>query len=279
MEKNRIDSLSNADNGLNIQELLLLFASKWYWFVLSVSITLLVAVLYLLSATPIYTRTASVMLKMEDTSGSSSLISDIQDFGGFGASTNVNNEILALKSPIIMRKVVEQLRLDERYTMRSGLRDIDLYKESPIIVAFQSQKCKTCSFSIKLLKNKNVELSGMKVDKDEIDRPIKGVLGKSIKTPAGNIVISASALYSDKFEGKTIRYAKSTVRDVAKSYADRLKTDLGIEKGTIIELVLSDMSPSRATDVLNGIIQAYNESHPSNKMPPNKIFITYLAAI
>ena len=121
-----MDSRDNVVNTLNFQVLFKLIIHNWYWFVLSIIISLLIAALYLLSTNPIYTRSASVMLKVEDSSGSSSLISDLTDFGGFGASTNVNNEILALKSPILIRKVVEKLRLDERYLIKSGLRERDL---------------------------------------------------------------------------------------------------------------------------------------------------------
>lgn len=265
MEKNRMDSRDNVVNTLNFQELFKLIIHNWYWFVLSIIISLLIAALYLLSTNPIYTRSASVMLKVEDSSGSSSLISDLTDFGGFGASTNVNNEILALKSPILMRKVVEKLRLDERYLIKSGLRERDLYRESPIIIAFQTQEAKSCSFSVKLETQKRVVVSNFKVGREQIKKEVRGQLGESLKTPAGNIVISASALYDDHYIGKTINYSKSSVRDVAKSYSTRLKTDLGIEKGTIIELKLSDVSPSRAADVLSGLIDAYNDTWVEDK--------------
>lgn len=46
-----------ADDFIRIQDLWSMFVPKWYWFAISLFITLTIAVLYLLSTPPIYTRT------------------------------------------------------------------------------------------------------------------------------------------------------------------------------------------------------------------------------
>ena len=52
-----------ADDFLRLQDLWALFLPKWYWFVLSVCVALGVAVFYLVSTPPLYTRTASILIK------------------------------------------------------------------------------------------------------------------------------------------------------------------------------------------------------------------------
>ena len=51
-----------ADDFLRLQDLWALFLPKWYWFVLSVCVALGVAVFYLVSTPPLYTRTASILI-------------------------------------------------------------------------------------------------------------------------------------------------------------------------------------------------------------------------
>ena len=58
------------DDFLHIQDLFILCLAKWYWFVISLAVVLGVAVTYLLMTPPVYTRSASLLIK-EDGNNSS----------------------------------------------------------------------------------------------------------------------------------------------------------------------------------------------------------------
>ena len=80
---------------MRIQDLLALCIGKWHWFLISLVVTLGLAVVYLLRTPPVYTRSASLLIK-EDSKGqslSSDVGSTFADMGLFQASTNVNNEL------------------------------------------------------------------------------------------------------------------------------------------------------------------------------------------
>ena len=73
-----------ADDFIRIQDLWSMFVPKWYWFAISLFITLTIAVLYLLSTPPIYTRTAAILVKDNSKSSSSTgAMSDFSDLGIF----------------------------------------------------------------------------------------------------------------------------------------------------------------------------------------------------
>ena len=55
---------------LNVKDFLFMCLAKWHWFVISLIITLFVAVFYLLRTQPSYTRYSQVMIK-SDSKGSS----------------------------------------------------------------------------------------------------------------------------------------------------------------------------------------------------------------
>ena len=99
---------------MRIQDLFYLCLSKWYWFVISLGITLSVAILYVLVTPPVYMRSAALLIK--DESKGQSLSGEVggsfSDLGLFQANTNVNNELISLQSPAIMLDVVNRLRLD-----------------------------------------------------------------------------------------------------------------------------------------------------------------------
>ena len=109
---------TQADDFIRIQDLLYLCLAKWKWFVLSLAVTVGIAVFYLLRTPAVYTRTASVLIK--DDSKGKSVSSDLESFSEFGlfqSSTNVNNELVALQSPAVMTEVVKRLHLDMNYTV------------------------------------------------------------------------------------------------------------------------------------------------------------------
>ena len=120
-----------ADDFIRIQDLWGMFVPRWHWFALSLFAALAVAAFYLLSTPNIYTRTAAILVKDDTKSGSSTTISEFSDLGIFKSNTNINNELLTLKSPTLMTEVVRRLGLNETYTVRKGLKDVGLYKKQP----------------------------------------------------------------------------------------------------------------------------------------------------
>lgn len=66
MQKNSLSQ--NTQDFIRIQDLFYLCLSKWYWFVLSLLVCVGTAVYYLLITPPVYTRTASLLIK-DDSKG------------------------------------------------------------------------------------------------------------------------------------------------------------------------------------------------------------------
>ena len=128
-----IEKKKPSDDFIRIQDLWGMFVPKWHWFAISLFITLAVAMLYLLSTPPIYTRTAAILVKDNSNSSSSTgAMNEFSDLGIFKSNTNINNELLTLKSLTLMTEVVNRLGLNESYTVRRGLKDVDLDRKSVV---------------------------------------------------------------------------------------------------------------------------------------------------
>ena len=85
-----------TENFLRLQDLLYLCLAKWYWFILSLVVTLGVATYYNLTTTNVYQRTASLMIKYEGKGQGigSDVSSTFSDLGLGNAKSNINNEII-----------------------------------------------------------------------------------------------------------------------------------------------------------------------------------------
>lgn len=266
MIKNRTNTGKPADDFIQIQDLWGMFIPKWYWFALSLFVALATASLYLLSTPNVYTRTAAILIKDDSKNNSSaSAMNEFADMGIFKSNTNINNELLTLKSPTLMTEVVKRLGLNEIYTIRRGLKRIELYKSSPILVTYLVDNKKSVNFDIEVDTQNKFYLSNFIVAGKETGERFEGNIGDSIQTSAGTLVISLTSQYENSFTGSTIQYSKEPADTVADSYMQKLRANLGNEDATIINLSIDDASVQKAEDILNTLIEVYNEKWIQDK--------------
>ena len=250
-----------ADDFIRIQDLWSMFVPKWYWFAISLFITLTIAVLYLLSTPPIYTRTAAILVKDNSKSSSStSAMNDFSDLGIFKSNTNINNELLTLKSPTLMTEVVNRLGLNETFTIRKGLKNVDLYKVSPVTITFCDKTEVPLSFTIKFSSKEAFAISELEISGEDIGETLSAQMGDSIQTSAGIMIVSPTQEFTDAFIGPSIRYVRGSVRAAVDTYSNALVAELGNEDATIINLSINDTSIRKAEDILNTLIEVYNEN-------------------
>lgn len=266
MTENKTAAGKPADDFIRIQDLWGLFLPRWRWFVLSIIVTMTAAMLYLMSTPSIYTRSAAILVK--DDSKNSSLgggMSEFSDMGIFRSNTNINNELFTLKSPALMTEVVRRLRLNEIYTVRKGLKNVDLYKVNPVSVTFCEVMEKPVSFTIRIDSKDAFTISGLKVVGAESENTFAGRMGDSIQTAAGTLFISPTKFYSDACIGTSIRYAIGKADGATDRYLHALRVELGSKEATIINLSINDTSIARAEDILNTLIEVYNEKWIQDK--------------
>ena len=82
MSINQKNTKPGQPDDLLLQDLFYLCLAKWKWFVLSLAVTLGIAVFYILRTPQVYTRTASVLIK-EDSQGKS-VSSEMNAFSDLG---------------------------------------------------------------------------------------------------------------------------------------------------------------------------------------------------
>lgn len=254
-----------ADDFIRIQDLWGMFVPRWHWFALSLFAALAVAAFYLLSTPNIYTRTAAILVKDDTKSGSSTTMSEFSDLGIFKSNTNINNELLTLKSPTLMTEVVRRLGLNETYTVRKGLKDVGLYKSNPVAVTYRHQDETPVGFKIDFPSKEEFTISDVMIDGEELETEFSGKMGDSIRMEVGTFVINPTKYWNDSFVGTSIRYDKGSVRSVTDYYATALRADLGNEDATIINLSIDDVSIPKAEDILNTLIEVYNEKWIQDK--------------
>lgn len=259
-------SAQNQQDFIRIQDLFYLCLNKWHWFVLSLAVCLGAAVWYLLTTPPVYTRSASILIK-DDSKGKSTsgAMEDFADFGMFATSTNVNNEMGTLQSPDLMREVVSRLNLNMDYHTDGRFHRQTVYGEQlpvkTILVDFPANQA--AAFTMQL-KDGNVILFDFKKDEKSIDGSFTGTLNDTISSPVGKIVIQPDSSYEK--EEETLLYVSHVpIQSAVAAYSMNLSVSQNDEKSNIITLTFKDVSTQRAEDVLNTLIAVYNENWVKDK--------------
>lgn len=266
MQEESVDkniATDESSNAVSIKDILSIGLHRWRWIAASVAVCLALAVVYLLFATPVYTRTASLLIK-EEGSGSSvnGAVDAFSDLGLFSTNTNINNELSALKSPDIMEDVIKRLDLDMNYRGEGLFRKPILYGMTlPAKVSFPDSNDKqSASFILHFDEKGGYTVSDFKADDEEyaVDSDVHAI-GDSIPTPLGRMVVTRGDGFKDK-EAFDLYVTKSPLKSAVASYTAKLKVALLDDKGTVIDLTVNDPSVQRAEDILNTLIGVYNEN-------------------
>lgn len=257
-----------GEDFIRLQDLFYLCLGKWYWFVISLAVTFGIAAFYLLKTPPVYTRSASLLIK-DDGKGNS--VNDaagvLGDIDIFQTSTNVNNEIQSLTSPAVMYDVVKRLHLDVNYATDGRFYKKTLYGQTcPYQVIFSDlQDNESASMTIYPDGgSKQVRLADFTRGAEEMDGEVNAMLDKTVETPLGKVTVKPSAATGNG-NATPVYVSRVGLQATAAAYAGRLSVAQNDEKSTVINLIFNDISTQRAEDVLNTLIAVYNENWVKDK--------------
>lgn len=255
----QVASAPNAGGGikLNPMELLRMICRYWYAFVIILAIALTIAYVKLHSTSPVYTRTASVLIKSGKNNGRLGSESQVfQEVGVLNTSANVDNELLIFKSERLSQLVVERLNLQTVYLYKNGLMQEDLYAKSPVTVRWMEEKPETGNFQVTLLVGKKVKLEHFSGDEKMV---VEGILGQTLNTPMGKLQIHPTLFYNQSWTDKALTVVQGDARMIARGYSGRLVAASAQKGAAVVNLTLNDVSAQRAEDFLNTLIDVYNE--------------------
>lgn len=248
------DFIEEEEQEFNVMVYLARFLRFWYLFPIFIALSLVAAYFYLETTQPVYLTRATLLIKDQQKgmgTGQTGLLEELDQFGG---NKLVENEIQILKSQTLMEQVVLELGLDIAYYSKDGLRTIDLYKASPIVVRPEvlTQQGMQTPLTIHIIDSTHFKFN---------DETISRTFGKSYRTLWGEMVVDKGV--------------KSDYKDInvgfidSKAYAEGLVGRLGIAqpniKSTVLELTFEDASVQRGKDVLNKLLDVYVQSSLNDK--------------
>lgn len=258
---------SNSNN-FTWRDLFFSCIAHWKWFVISIAVCLAIAAYKLASSNEIYEVKASILIKTEDRNATARQALDAFNLMGLGnIGSNVHNELISLGSPTLMAEVIEQLRLNEIYTEKRGLRKVDLYKQEPVIIIFEKPQELPALIEMDIVINGNseYEIKNFSSGKNDFSDRVIAKSGDSVAIPWGNIIISPSQHFTDAMVGRTVHFMRVEPMLIADRYAANLALNLPAREASVINISFSDESPVKAMDLVNTLLETYKKNWVQNQ--------------
>lgn len=249
---------------VRLQDLFFLCLARWYWFVISFVVCMGIAALYIKKTPPVYTRSASLLIK-EEQSGSNNLAGfTLSELGQFQTSSNVGNEVTALMSPSLMAEVVQRLRLNVSYkTPGKFYRKVAYGNNLPFTASFEDvNEQESAGFTISPEENGKLVLSDFSLRGMKLDGTASGFPNDTLSTPVGRVVVTPTQYFAS---GEAPSSEKLYVNQISLNAAvgkfrASVSASVPDENTTIVNLICRDYSIQRAEDILNTLMLVYNEN-------------------
>lgn len=259
------DSIQKTKNntGLNLQDWLMLILKNWYWFILSVLICVSVAFFYLKKTPEVYSRMATILIKDESTKGNMSSAAAFEDLSMLNTARNIDNEMFVFKSNQSLTNVIKRLKLDISYQIENGLRMKELYTETPVNVEFvDDNNFQSFSIEVTPISEKQCKVSSFSQE-NSIEKIVN--YNDTTITPIGKLLIKPTVYYSDKSNGIPVTVRKQDIESIISKYKNALTISAVAKSTSLINISLNDVNTKRAEDIINTLIQVYNEDAINDK--------------
>jgi len=260
---------SKLSSSMSIREFAYLCLAKWKWFALSLAVFLTLAVAYLLRTPNTYTRNASVLIKEESRGKgiNSDVASQLSSMGLFTANSNVYNEVINFQSPDLMYEVVKRLKLNVTYQKDGTFHKVDLYGTTlPVNVEFKSLGNNDDATLTIVPKGKDqVLLKDFTYMGGSLDGEVTVKIGDKVKTPLGFLRVVRSADKQTSDFDFPIYVTRRGFNATTENCGRRMIVAVQDKNATVIDLSYKDVNVQRAQEVINTLINVYNESWISDR--------------
>jgi capsular exopolysaccharide synthesis family protein len=248
------------EEGIDIKKYVFLILSHWWWFAISIFISLTIAYMINRYSQEIYSASCSLIVGEEEPSAGSieSLLDEFSRVKNKKRKAVVENEISILKSYTLARQALEELDFGVTYTAvgRRNIAETQLYKNSPfIVIPDTTQGSKPAgSYYLTILSDTEYRLS---ID-DQTDKIWK--FGERFERSNSAFMVQLrnpdNFIFDDLIIYKYF-FSINSINSQANRYSRSLGVEVNAEKGSILSLNMTGFVPLQITDYLNKLSEVY----------------------
>jgi tyrosine-protein kinase Etk/Wzc len=229
-----------------------------YWPVFAAAVVAAVAgaFLYLRYATPLY-KISGVLLVQEASNGlaASDMLQSLDLMGG--AKTVMENEIEILKSRTLTKAVIRNLNLYGEVIEEGKIRDVVLYKDSPLKFVFLEPD------AIQIAATGRWPFTYNAAEKKVLIDGKRYPVGDTLETRWGKLLIQPQGKRPDTAASYILHLM--TEKQWMQLLLATMKIIPAAKAGSVVDLEYTDAAPERGEDIVNELISVYNKAAVEDK--------------
>lgn len=291
---NFVDIQKNAESGMdnevessfNLKAIYTMFILNWQWFVASVVVFMCMAFIYLRYKSPVYQVSTKVLIKDDgnkQSRGGNQMLANMQDLGFISNSNGIDNEVEIIRSHILAREAVKDLKLYTEYKLEGRIKDQLIYKQQPINVDLDttslnkmddinSQSERVLYIKMKISPENGKYFVKGKIftnNRDDNEKPFEASfnsLPAKVKT-AGGILTFTPNLHKipSEIRDKNLIVTIVAPTYVAAGYINTMSVEPTSKTTSIALISINDLNKLRAEDFLKQLVVCYNRQANADK--------------
>lgn len=253
-----LDGFKDEDSDpIDIKFILYQYLKYWWLFLIAIVVCVSLAALYLFYATPLYSSSASLLIK-SDTGIGFTQNAVFSDLDAYESSSKVENELEVLSSYSLMFDAIEDMPLDASFFTKDKYgRTREIYsKHAPVEVVIHEHH----DDYREIPENRDLKIQ-LHQDNFLLElsdgRQQSTNYGEKIDTWYGILSINKTSPLSESTP-KDLIVKLTNKSQLASRYSSALRLQLSNKYASVVNLSLTDAVPERSRDILNQLIDAYN---------------------
>lgn len=257
-------------DNFSLIEIISPYLRSWKTYAVSITLCLIGSVFYLKQATPIYQVSTSLMLKDEKKGGGSiGALGDFEDLGLLGGSSSkVDNELEILKSRYLLNKVIEKLDVNISYWEKDGFKRIAFYKNNPFVFKTLGESENTILEELEL-KVVILDENEFIIQMNDEEETKKYSWGSTISFENLKFILIPNNDYLETLLNSEFIINIEPIDLAIENLQKRIGYITASKKNEVIKLSLKDASKQRAQDILNTLVELYNDNAVEDKKEVN----------
>lgn len=233
---------------VNIKKEIGKYLKKWPWFLLSLALFYSGARIYLKYTQAQYNSKTS--LKLRESKGNSTALSDLKNLGmGVSGDNELQGETTIIVSKPILETVVQNLNLGVSFFSLGKIKEVELYKDSPvsgkILSLNQPEGFGSSSYTIEPVGANSYKLSGSNTQYR---------FGTPAKFPFGTVQLDIKPGVQLRDQ---IKVVFKSVQSAVAGLEGSISVNLPENKGLLMDVFMVGPVPKKSEDILNELAKQY----------------------
>jgi tyrosine-protein kinase Etk/Wzc len=248
------------DDSINFKKYLFIILANWYWFVISVFITVGFSWLINRYTMPVYKVTGSLIISEDKGKGLTGYENLIPGTEIYRTQKAVLNEIEILKSYDMAIRTLDSLDFDVTYmgVGRSGFKEVAMYNSCPFVVIPSDSLPNLKNYPVYIQIDSKTEYQVQIDDQFNIKKTVK--FGEEFRSGSFNfrIVLRDPRNFSPDYTYNKYYFKFNSLNSLAANFRAGLAIQTNDQKrGSVLFLSMSGNNPFLISDYLNKLMNVY----------------------